>query len=181
MLPNWKSRRGVTLAEIMVALAVVAIMIVMVVSFTLLISERTGASADNLDAQQERVVLKSSVEAWLSAVTKENATLSLKAADPATLVTDSAVPGLTITRSGNKVVTDGGLTLSFSYGTLKGKLPDGKTVTVHTETVESVHFYLAEKSAGGETEYLLYCAITDGLGTYTFCVNPHVGEKGGAF
>jgi prepilin-type N-terminal cleavage/methylation domain-containing protein len=180
MLPNWKSRRGVTLAEIMVALAVVAIMIVMVVSFTLLISERTGASADQLSVQQERTMLKSNVETWLSAVTAKNATLSLKAADPATLVTDSAVPGLTITRSGSKVVTDGGLTLSFSYGTLKGKLPDGKTITAHTETVESVHFYLAEKADGVGAEYLLYCAITDELGTYTFCVNPHVGE-GGAF
>ncbi len=181
MLLNWKSRRGATLAEIMVALAVVAIMIVMVVSFTLLISERTGASADNLDAQQERVVLKSSVEAWLSAVTKENAVLSLQAADPATLVTDSSVPGLTITRSGSKVVTDGGLTLSFAYGALKGQLPDGKTLTVRTESVESMEFHLAKKTAAGETEYLLYCVVTGERGTYTFCVNPHVGEKGGAF
>ena len=123
-------------------------------------------------------MIKSSVEAWLSAVTAENADLFLQAADPASLETDSSVTGLTITRSGSKVVTDGGLTLSFSYGALKGQLPDGKTITVHAESVESMEFYLAKKPAAGETEYLLYCVVTGEQGTYTFCVNPHVGEGG---
>jgi len=182
MLPNCKSRRGMTLAEIMVALGLVAIMIVMVVSFALLISQRTRANAENLGAQQDRAAIKSSVEAWLSAVTAKNANLSVEASDPATLETDSSVPGLTITRSGSKVVAkvDGNdMTLSFAYGALKGQLPEGKTVTVHAESVESMEFYLVERiPAGGDC--LLYCKVTGEQGNYTFCVNPHVGE-GGAF
>ena len=178
MLLNFKSRRGMTLAEIMVALGLVAIMIVMVVSFALLLSERTQVNSKNLEVQQDRAAIKSGVDACLSAVTAENAVLSLQAADATPLAPDPGENNPEITRSGSKVVTDGGLTLSFSYGALKGQLPDGKTITVHAESVESMEFYLAKKSATGETECLLYCVVTGKQGTHTFCVNPHVGEGG---
>ncbi len=183
---NFKSRRGMTLAEIMVALGLVAIMIVMVVSFVLLMSERTQANSKNLEVQQDRAVIKSGVEAWLAAVTKENAALSLQAADSTPLTPDPEENGLTITRpdsdaAGCKVLAGDNLTLSFAYGVLKGQLPDGKTITVHAQSVESMDFYLVEKQTGGEPEYLLYCVATGEQGNYTFCVDPRVGEKGGAF
>lgn len=185
MSQKFKSRRGATLAEIMVALALVAIMIVMVVSFALLLSDRTQANSENLSIQQERAMIKSGVETWLTAIIKENAALSLNAANPETLVTESAA-GLEIVRPGSE--TSGcavwaerngktPLSLTFAYGALKGQLPDGKTVTVRAQHTETIAFYLVKNEL--TAEYLLYCSSTDTLGTYTFCVNPHVGETGG--
>lgn len=64
-----KSRRGVTLAELLVSIALVAIVIVMVVSFALMLSERTKASEDNLLFQQDYSMVKTGVEVWMSQVT----------------------------------------------------------------------------------------------------------------
>ena len=63
-----KSRRGMTLAEIMVALGMVAIMIVMVVSFVLLLSNRTQNNNALQSIQQDRQRIQAGVENWMDAV-----------------------------------------------------------------------------------------------------------------
>lgn len=70
MLPTLKNRRGMTLAEIMVCLGVVAIMIVMAVSFVLLLSDRTRTANENTSAHQDLTLIQSGVEAWFNGVTE---------------------------------------------------------------------------------------------------------------
>ena len=145
MIPKLKSRRGMTLAELMVSVAVVAIMAVMVVSFATLLSGRTADNNENLAFQQDLALAQAQVEGWMAANTGE--TLSLD----------------------NKAVTaEEGDTLSFAYHTLTA----GEN-SITLDTVESVTFELVDKNP----DYLLFCTVTSTDGqTYTFCVNPRIGE-----
>lgn len=152
MIPTANSRRGMTLAELMVTLAMVAIMIVMVVSFVTLITGHTRLNGQRLAFQQDYAVLKSQVEAWMNT----NA-------------------GQTLDCDGNSVKADGS-TLGLQYNTLTAG-----SYTYHVEAIESVTFHLEVKGEDENRNYLLFCAVTGVNGeNYTFCVNPHVGETVGA-
>ena len=173
MRPAVKSRRGMTLAEILVALGVVLVMITMVISFVLLITNRTRANSVNLTYQQDFTMVKSCVEGWMNAVhagelETENGTEDTIDATAVKAVVD---------------VADGVQTLSlrFRNGVLVGQLEEG-ILSAHTQTVTSVTFLLEEKDG----EKLLFCNVigedpdNDNEWNYTFCVNPRVGEPGGA-
>ena len=200
MRPEVNNRRGMTLAEIMVALAMVSIMIVMVVSFVMLMSERTRTNAENLAIQQELRQIESGVEGWMNQLTKAGATFATDGDPVSPEETGRYVEGealytkLRVTVHGE----DGGVGtyfLSFSNHTLKGELEkEGETnrsVTIRTEKVSGIYFDLASKDTdadGTDDEYLLFCIVTVGeadaegaVETYRFCVNPRVGEQiGGA-
>lgn len=146
-----KSRRGVTLAELMVSLALVAIVIVMVVSFALLLSEKTRAGEDNLLFQQDFSVVKTGVEDWMSQMVGKE------------LTTDT---------DGTALNAEGAGSLEF-----QGSVLSGSDIHTRLESVDSVTFELVEKSG----DYLLFCTVTrvDSEETYTFCVNPRVGDSTG--
>lgn len=162
-----RSRRGVTLAEIMVALAMIAIMITMVVSFVFLITNRTKENAANDALRQDRQMLERGVEGWLAAVTEKGAELSF---------TDDAV---TATIEGETY------TLKFTNATLRGDLPEGQAITIRTQSVKAISFEMMT-SENDPTDHLLFCTVisedqNSGEDTsYTFCVNSRVGEIGGA-
>lgn len=161
-----RSRRGVTLAEIMVALAMVAIMITMVVSFVFLITNRTKENAANDALRQDRQMLESGVEGWFATVTEKGAELSVTA-DTVT----ATIEGSTYT-------------LKFTNATLRGDLPEGQAITIRTQSVKAVSFEMMTKN--DPTDHLLFCTVisedkNSGEDTsYTFCVNSRVGEIGGA-
>ena len=66
MIPAISSRRGMTLAELMVTLGLVVVMIAMAVSFVMMMSGQTRASEDNLAFQQDFSLVKSVVEGWMT-------------------------------------------------------------------------------------------------------------------
>ena len=150
MIVPAKSRRGMTLAELMVALGVVAVMIVMVVSFVMLMSGRTLASQDNLTFQQDLDMVKASVTDWMSDVAVAGQTLT-PIDEPTTMITAG---------------TDN--TLYFQNNALRA----GSRI-IRTERITGVTFHLYKENG----EYLLFCFVTRAGSdeTYTFCVNPRVG------
>ena len=153
MNPLVKSRRGMTLAELLVSIALVAIVVVLVVSFVMLLTERTKASEDNLLFQQDYSLVKTGVEAWMSQVTED-------------VISEGGSSGqidATALKSGEK-------TLAFVNGVLVGS-----NISTKLEHVGSVTFLLEESNG----EYLLFCKVTkaESEESYTFCVNPRVGEK----
>lgn len=157
MIPAANSRRGMTLAELMVALGMVAIMIVMIVSFVVLMTGHTQANGERLAFQQDYAVLKSQVEAWMNT----NAGTELTWDD---------------TTDWCQTVKAGDSTLGLQYNTLTAG-----SYTYRVEAIESVTFRLEVKGEGENRNYLLFCAVTGVNGEhYTFCVNPHVGETVGA-
>lgn len=151
-----RSRRGATLAEIMVSLALVSIMIIMAVSFVMLVTKRTRANTAN-----DLVLLKieAGAEGWLNALAKE---------------------GISAEEEG--VLKAGEFELSFCYGALTGSLPEGESINISTECVKTVLFEVMENG----TEFLVFCRVEcenteSGESVFhTFCINPRVGEKGGA-
>lgn len=148
-----KSRRGVTLAEIMVALALVAIMIALTISFTTLITGRTTENKEQDTRQQDFLRLEASVESWLKA-------------------NPTALPDGT-----GKILTADTYTLQFAYGTLSGTLPEGKKISLRTETVTGVTFERLESGS----EILWICTVTcENSDPYVFCINPREGEGGAA-
>ena len=149
MIPAVKCRRGMTLAELMVSLAMVAIMIVMVVSFSMLLTDRTRSSGENLSFQQDFAAVKAGVEGWMA-----------------------NTAGQTLTADENAVKA-GENTLQFQNGVLSAG-----DIDIRTETVRAVTFHLAEENG----EYLLFCTVmrAESEDSYTFCVNPRVGEMVGA-
>ena len=149
-----KSRRGVTLAELLVSIALVAIVIVMVVSFALMLSERTKASEDNLLFQQDYSMVKTGVEVWMSQVT------DVVTAEGGTEGQIDAV-----------MLKSGDTTLQFKNGVL-----DGSEIAARMEHIGSVTFMLVENA---DHEYLLFCKVTkaESNESYIFSVNPRVGEK----
>ena len=164
MISPVKSRRGMTLAELMVSVAMVAIMIVMAVSFVTLMSGHTRTSNENLSFQQDFAAVKAGVEGWISAAAGEE--LQLAQANPEyVLASISTGP------------TGSTQTLRFQNGALRGTLPGGKTFSIYGATIAGVTFELVDKAG----DYLLFCTVNraNSQDSYTFCVDTRVGEAGG--
>ena len=66
MFKTMRTRKGVTLAEITVALALVATMITLVVSFVMIITERTKANALNDAMRRDCELIESVAESWMN-------------------------------------------------------------------------------------------------------------------
>ena len=188
-----RSRRGMTLAEIMVALGLVSVMIVMAVSFTMLITRRTRTNAENDALRADCTVLEAGVEAFVNSLVAENAEFSVDGEVEVKVTVgegDDAVETEEIYYDTLKAkVGDDEYTLSFSYSSLNGTVPDGdgegKSITFRTEKVSDVTFRLMKNDANGD--FLLFCYVADkdsdkkseGDIRYVFCVNPRVGETMG--
>ena len=164
MNQTMRSRKGVTLAEIMVTVALVAIVITMVVSFTLVITQRTKNNAINDAMRRDVDMIRVGAERWLNTVAKEGDELICSDATAVTAQKEGAAVG----------------TLTFRNGVLKGDMPGGNSLTLRTEYVTSVTFEALKNVASGD--YLLYCTVTfddsdaDEPITFTLCLNSHVGE-----
>lgn len=153
----WKSRRGATLAELLVSLAMVAIMAAMVISFVMLLTQRNRTNAANEALQQDLQIVESGVTAWVESF--------------------ASGQDLQIVADGKQVqVGESSYKLQFAYGKLTGALSDGRSVVVHTQGVQDITFEMMTNGAG---EQLLFCTLHSESGTHTFCVNPYVGEQAG--
>jgi len=161
MIPAVKSRRGMTLAELLVSLALVAVMIVVVVSFVMLLTGHTRANGEHLAFQQDFAAVKACVESWME---KHGGKPLLEVQpegepDPIGVSLDVGAGESDTLKFQNGVLSAGGFKL-------------------RADTIENITFYLD----GSNGEYLLFCTVTrvDSDEPYTFCVNPRVGEMAGA-
>lgn len=138
MMNKQRRRRGMTLAEIMICMAVVAISVVMVVSFSVTMGNRMSRSKAQLEARKELEAIESLTDAWLNAVLKEGA-----AFDYTLEVPETWPEAITAT------VAEQALTLNWQHNYLIGKLPGADAegnpvspITFRTEYVTGVQFYV---------------------------------------
>lgn len=138
MMNKQRRRRGMTLAEIMICMAVVAISVVMVVSFSVTMGNRMSRSKAQLQARKELEAIESLTDAWLNAVLKDGA-----AFDYTLEVPETWPEAITAT------VAEQALTLNWQHNYLIGKLPgvDAENspvspITFRTEYVTGVQFYV---------------------------------------
>ena len=144
-----KSRRGMTLAELLVTLALVTVLVAMAVSFVMMMSAQTRGSEDNLAFHQDFTMVKSMVESWMV-----NAT-------PAEI----------------KSLDDGVTGVEKPLKLQNGVFYTNKGVEIRVPNIASVSFTVAANDAGDD--FLLFCTVVrvDSHDSYKFCVNPRVGEE----
>ena len=157
-----KFKKGVTLAEICVVLAVISIVSTMVISFSLMVNKRVAAAKVKLDIISELSVSESLVESWVDKLTLAGAEFS----------TD----GSSLSASIDETV----YTCRFDGESFTGLLPDGDDISFTTETVKNITFDISKK----ENDIIFFCSITYSFPygnsekeeTVTFCVNPYIGD-----
>ena len=158
---NRRNRRGFTLTELVIVLAVLAIVSTMVISFTAMVTNSRQLSSARLDALGDVRVAEAVIESFI----EENAGDTLTVSDTS--------------------ITANGESISFEKdeGELGGSLvvtegEDSET-SVALERVTNITF----DEYGDNTDKIYYCTIEYKVGNhvfdYTFCVNPYVGESVG--
>ena len=149
------NRRGFTLTELTIVLAVLAIILTLVVSFTAMVSKNTQISTARLEALQDIRVAESIIENFIEG--KSSITFNVNAEE--TTLTDNEKNTLTFNIATKTLALSGGATLTLSR-------------------VESITFdYNGDNTDdynGDNTEGIIYCTITYNVGNqnydYTFCV-----------
>lgn len=154
---NRRNRRGFTLTELVIVLAVLAIVSTMVISFTAMVTNSRQLSSARLDALGDVRVAEAVIESFI----EENAGAA---------VSDDKLS-----------ITANEKSISFNKkgeGELGGSLVTPET-SVALERVTNITF----DEYGDNTDKIYYCTIKYKVGNhvfdYTFCVNPYVGESVG--
>ena len=167
MLKTIRARKGVTLAEITVALALVSIMITLVVSFVITIASQTKANSAYDAMRRDCMLIESTAERWMKEAVARGYDIGNEQTEDSKIIKSS--------------IKAEKLGLKFNIGTIIATFPEGdgsKQLTIRTETVESIEFEVLKNG----TETMLICHITcvnpengDEV-KFNICVNPRVGE-----
>ena len=154
-------RKGITLSEVCIVLAVVSIVSLAVVSFAAMATGRGATGTDKLKVMQDIELLEAMVDNWFN----------------------------TVYNSGESAVIDTGETsvnnraLYFENGNLYINT-DGKYQSYRFETVTKLEFEIMKNAENNDE--IFFCTVTYAYRrgqntpveeTYTFCINPRVGES----
>lgn len=163
-----KQKRGFTLSELCIVLALVAVVATIVTSFCLVVHQRSVISSARLNIVNEVNVVETFVERWVDKMSEKGATFS-------------------ISKDGTLTATLEGVDYkaTFSEGVFNGAVPSGENgMTFSTASIDSVVFEVESKN--GDT--IFFCTATALLPQvngdakeekYTFCVNSRIGESFG--
>ena len=164
-------RKGATLAEICIVMAVVAIVSLSVTSFATMASGRGTAAATKLDAMGDLEIVEAVVESWILEAAK----------DPENVINIDPEVSNKITATKNDPVTSG--SIMFDQQTLNVTFPGvSDAVLYRLKSITGLKFDAKQNKDATATIY--YCTVTyeyrNGIvtkdQTYTFCVYPRVGE-----
>ena len=164
-------KKGATLAEMCIVMAVVAIVSLSVTSFATMASGRGTAAATKLDAMGDLEIVEAIVESWILEVAK----------DPENVINIDPKVSNKITATKNDPVTN--RSIMFDQQTLNVTFPGvGDAVLYRLKSIKNLAFEVEQSS--DKTATLYYCTVTyeyrNGIvtkdQTYTFCVYPRVGE-----
>ena len=161
-----KQKRGFSLSELCIVLALVAVVATIVTSFCLVVHQRSAISRARLDIVNEVNAVETLIEKWVDKMSEQGAVFS-KTEDGSLLAT----------------VNNADYVASFANGEFKTFVPDGDNeMTFATTRIESMTFDLVSKD--GDT--MFFCTATALLPQvngeakeekYTFCVNSRIGES----
>ena len=158
------NRRGFTLTELTVVLAVLTIVLTMVVSFTAMINNSRQISSARLEALQDIQVAETVIERFIEG--NEITTEFKNNAE------GNPIPVNTLKASDNKTI---GLEENEGRNVLVIKKGEDVDTTITLERVESITF----DYYGEGTEKIYYCKIIYTVGNhdydYTFCVYSYAG------
>lgn len=157
-------RRGATITELLVVIAVIAIAAGMVATFSTMVSANRELSQARLDALQDIKLAETVIENFIEDNANEINLLYTTHEDETKICKKISIPS--------------GDNLEFSNGTLNIN-SNTNPLTINLETVTGITF--KEHSVEGNSDKIYYCTITYDIGgtpfDYTFCVNPYAGEN----
>lgn len=152
-------KKGATLIELSVVLAVLSIITVMAVSFSIFFSERTKTSVKANDLMQEVASIKKVVENWTNDLSYNDAIFSLE--NSSTMVGE---------------VNGAKYYLSLSDNRLSANLLNGESLSYSLIAFETLTFNIQENA----TQTLFICkafyTANDTVQYISFTVNPFVGD-----
>ena len=172
-----KRRKGMGIAELAVVIAVISIVSLIVVSFTLMVSDKVRNSREKVNAMNDITVIESIVDTWITENVKKEAIFEFNPWDGGS--EEEFIVIQATLQDGSKVSID------FAGNTLSGILPDGNSLSYQTDTVTKITYDKIET----KDDALFFCTITYQVAvsnsnsvthTYTFVINPRVGDKVGA-
>jgi prepilin-type N-terminal cleavage/methylation domain-containing protein len=163
-----KQKRGFTLSELCIVLALVAVVATIVTSFCLVVHQRSVISSARLNIVNEVNVVETFVERWVDKMSEKGATFSTSEDGKLTATLEGVVYEAT-----------------FSEGVFNGAVPSGENgMTFTTTSIDSVVFEVESKNG----DMIFFCTATALLPQvngdakeekYTFCVNSRIGESFG--
>ena len=158
-------KKGSTLTEMCVVLAVVSIVALAVVSFTTMVGARSGVGAAKLNMLEDRQLTKVVLSAWIDRLTAEDATFMTDEHGNIFAAVDEEVFSVFLAPDRIAAPVPGGEMLSCPVSTLTSL----KFEQMTHENGDAIFFCTAEyelpNPAGGTI-----------LRSFTFTVNPHIGE-----
>jgi competence protein ComGC len=166
---KWASpagKKGSSLAEMCVVLAVVSIVALTVVSFTTMVSARSSVSAAKLKMMEDRQLTKIILESWLNRAVQAEAVVTVDANGNISASLPEGEP-CTVLLEEDRIVAPvpGGDPLSCPINTLTSL---AFTQMSH-ENGDAIYFctaaYELPNPAGGVIQR-----------TFTFTLNPHIGD-----
>ena len=170
-------RKGVTLAEMSIVMAVIAIVSLSVVSFVTITSGRGTASIGKLNAMEEIELVEAIVDSWFVQVAQASETIKIN--------------------EYGQISTNNSSAISMSYEKIQVMFPkEEKPTDYYLEKVKKIEFDKEERTQKDESgedikdefgnkivlDTIYFCTVTyeqeeDAREqTYTFCINPRVGE-----
>ena len=154
-------KKGMTIAEICIVLAVLSVVSLSIVSFAAMATGRGATSTDKLKVMQDIELLEVMVDNWFNEVYRVEDKPETNGEDASSLITDDE-------------------SLFWANGNLIVEFSDEDVRTYRFEMITELTF---EKMSQGDDD-IYFCKVTytyrqnkDKIGYYTFCVNPRVGES----
>ena len=182
-----KRRKGMGIAELAVVIAVISIVSLIVVSFTLMVSDKVRNSREKVNAMNDITVIESIVDTWITKNIEAGNEFYYFGEEIVngsywTTEFDLNTPIILASFSDNFEKPDK-YVFEFAKGTkqVTCKISDDQTITHQMDTVESIHFNVGKK----EGDIIFFCTITYKVATsnknsvthtYTFTINPRVGD-----
>ena len=162
-----KVRRGSTLAEICVVLAVVSIVSTVVLSFCMMANRRAVASANRLRIMEERKMIETIVETWCDSMAAEGKAISLAPGSNSPLIADAGGDQCTIALGDD--------------GMLIATMPEGPDIQFKCDAAKTMMFNVIPNG----NDVLIVCKVEfNAIGAdsinppeYVFVVNSRIGES----
>lgn len=161
------ARRGVTMAELCIAIAVISIVSTMVVSFSVLVAERNNSANAKLETITDINFIETMVEEWFE---KSENNISYYQNETGIHISEATELD-NVSKLGYSSTTD-----KVIYFTNHNTLRLNDREIELSSNIEGIKFSKAENSN------LYYCTIeyetrgyNNGPETYTFCVNTKMG------
>lgn len=168
-------RKGITLSEICIVLAVVSIVSLAVVSFAAMATGRGATGTDKLKVMQDIELLEAMVDNWFDKVYTSNGAVTVEK--------EPENPEKTYLKA------EDGITIRWYSPAMVVVFPGengGEAVTqsFRFETVTKLEFEIMKNAENNDE--IFFCTVTYAYRrgqntpveeTYTFCINPRVGES----